>query len=88
MRTLPFHGATFPDDQISEEGRRKLLGLLDQLSPDQIRELFVRSGVTSFDAVAADARNPDAWVSVFRQKLEEIRAAGPCPAAVRLDVRG
>jgi hypothetical protein len=84
MRTLPFHGATFPDGQISEEGRRKLLGLLDQLSPDQIRELFVRSGVTSFDAVAAEGRNPDAWVSVFRQKVEQIRAAGPCPSVARL----
>jgi hypothetical protein len=84
MRTLPFGGATFPDGQISEEGRRKLLGLLDQLSSDQIRELFVRAGVTSFDAVAAEGRDPDAWVSVFRQKLEQIRSAGPCPAAVLL----
>lgn len=40
MKALPFGGATFPDAQISEEGRRLLLSLLEQLSDDQIRDLL------------------------------------------------
>jgi hypothetical protein len=82
MRTLPFAGATFPDAQISEEGRRLLLSLLEQLSDKQIRDLFTTSRVTRFDALSADSRNADAWLAAFRDKIRQIREAGPCPPAL------
>jgi hypothetical protein len=79
MRTLPYAGATFPDVQISEAGRLMLLQLLEQLSPSQLRALFVASRMTTFDQVAAESRNPDAWVHAFEDKVRQIRAGGPCP---------
>jgi hypothetical protein len=55
-----------------------LLGLLEQLSPSQLRALFVASRMTTFDQVAAESRNPDAWVHAFEDKVREIGAGGPC----------
>ena len=55
-----------------------LLGLLEQLSSSQLRELFVASRMTSYDQLAAESRNPDAWVRAFEDKVREIAGAGPC----------
>jgi hypothetical protein len=79
MKQLPYQGATFPDVHISEEGRRFLLTLLEQLSPSQVRELFTGSGITAFDGVAGEARDPEAWNAVFFDKVRQVRDAGPCP---------
>jgi hypothetical protein len=79
MRALPYEGATFPDVRISEAGRLMLLGLLEQLSSSQLRDLFIASRMTTFDQVAAESRNPDAWVHAFEDKVREIRAGSPCP---------
>jgi len=40
MRALPYEGSTFPNWQISEEGRQFLAGRLGRLSARQVRELF------------------------------------------------
>lgn len=79
MRQLPWKGGTFPDRHISEKGRQLLLGLLDQLSDAQLQALFWSSGVTEHDQITADARNPRAWVDAFKNKVSQIREAGPCP---------
>lgn len=79
MKHLPYQGATFPEVQISEEGRRFLLTLLEQLSPIQMRELFAGSGATSYDAVAGESRDPGAWSEAFFDKVRQVREAGPCP---------
>ena len=79
MKTLPFKGATFPDAKISEEGRRLVLGLLEQLSDQQLRDLFEGSRITSFDQVPAEGRRAETWVRVFKDKVQQIRDAGPCP---------
>ena len=79
MKTLPFSGATFPDWKITEEGRTLLLGLLEQLSDQQLRDLFEGSRITSFDQVPAEGRNADVWVRVFKDKVKQIREGGPCP---------
>ena len=42
MKDLPWSGATFPDQAISEEGRQFLLSLLGQLSASQLQDLFDR----------------------------------------------
>jgi hypothetical protein len=81
LADMPWGGATFPDHRISEAGRRFLLALLDQLSNAQLRDLFESSGVTSYEQISARARDPREWVAVFRDKVRQIRDAGPCPAA-------
>jgi hypothetical protein len=81
MRQLPYGGATYPDTQISEEGRRLLLELLEQLSFKQLRELFAGSGVGGFDALTGEGRDPDAWAQTFLDKVRQVRDAGPCPTS-------
>lgn len=88
MKTLPFQGATFPDRQISEEGRQFALALLRPLTPHQLATLFEASGVTSFPHVLGEARRPESWVAAFLAKVEQIGAAGPCPSAADLKARG
>jgi hypothetical protein len=78
MKNLPFEGGTFPEQHISEEGRLMLLGLLEQLSDAQLMDLFTRSGVIGMDTVNLHARNASAWVTVFRDKVRQIRDGGPC----------
>ena len=78
MKHLPWNGATFPDRQISEGGRLFLLNLLEQLSDQQVRDLFVGSRITAFDQVSGEGRHPDAWLRAFNDKVKQIREAGPC----------
>lgn len=84
MESLPYGGGTFPETRISEEGRRFLLDRLEALTPRQIEELFVKSRITTLDGVTAESRNPAAWVAAFQKKVNQIRDAGPCPAAAEL----
>ena len=79
MKSLPFAGATFPDRQISEEGRRFALELLRQLTRPQLETLFTAAGVTSFDHVIAEAHTSAAWTDTFVSKVDQIASAGPCP---------
>jgi hypothetical protein len=79
MAALPFKGATFPDRQISEDGRQFALKLLRQLSREQLDALFEAAGVSSFNHVIADAHTPRAWTDAFLTKVEQIASAGPCP---------
>ena len=79
MKGLPFGGATFSDRQISDAGRLLLLGWLEQLSDQQLRDLFEGSRITQFDQVTAAAKNADVWVAAFKEKVQQIRDAGPCP---------
>jgi hypothetical protein len=78
MKSLPWNGATFPDWKISEDGRLLLLGLLDQLSDQQLRDLFEGSRIAALDQLSAEGRHVDNWVRVFLDKIEQIRKAGPC----------
>jgi hypothetical protein len=78
MKALPFGGATFPDAQISEAGRRFALDLLRALSREQLDTLFSSSGVTEFPHVLAAARQPRAWTDAFLEKVSQIEGGGPC----------
>jgi hypothetical protein len=80
MKTLPFNGATFPDQQISEEGRQFALKLLRPLTRDQLNTLFHASGVATFPHVLAAAREPQSWTDAFLDKVRQIDTAGPCPS--------
>jgi hypothetical protein len=78
MQRLPFEGATFPERQISEEGRRFLLRLMERLSARQIEALFTSSRAIAFDTVAVEGRSASAWADAFLDKVRQIRDAGPC----------
>jgi len=80
MKHLPWEGATFPDQQISESGRQLLGGLLQQLSEQQLRDLFDGSRVTSHDQLTAESRHADAWVRVFKDKRKQISDGTRCPS--------
>ena len=56
MKDLPWNGATFPDQAISEEGRQFLLSLLGQLSAAQLEDLFDGSRVELSEGVTAEGR--------------------------------
>jgi hypothetical protein len=84
MKQLPFGGATFRETQISEEGRLLILELLEQLSESQLRDWVTGSRVIAYDAIAAESRDPAAWTATFRDKVRQLRDAGPCPSAESL----
>ena len=71
MESMPFEGGTFPPARIGEGGRRMVAGLLSELSARQIHDLFAAAGF----------RDVEGWVRAFRSRVNQIRAAGPCPTA-------
>jgi hypothetical protein len=79
MEHLPWGGGTFPAQTISEGGRRFLLGLLEQLSETQLQDLFQGARIEASEGVTAEGRQPAAWAAAFRDKVRQIRDAGPCP---------
>ena len=78
MKALPFGGATFEDRRISEAGRRMLAGLLDQLTDQQLTDLFTAARFAEYDLIGAEARDVRAWVRAFRAKITAVREGGPC----------
>jgi hypothetical protein len=79
MSTLPYSGATFPDQRISEAGRVLLASLLEQLSTRQLEDLFTASGMVDYDGIAAESRAAAEWAKVFREKVRAVREGPPCP---------
>lgn len=78
MRGLPWDGATFDDAVISEEGRLFLAGLLRQLTPKQVRDLFTAARFTEFFRNDA-AASVDAWARAFESRVAQIADRPPCP---------
>ena len=78
MEHLPWQGATFPEQRISEEGRLFLLRLIEQLSASQIEALFDGSRVVRYESVIAESRSAKAWTAAFLDKVRQIREGGPC----------
>ena len=79
MSTLPYSGATFPDHKISDAGRLMIAGLLEQLTPRQLKDLFTASRFTVYDQIDGLAGDAGAWTSVFLDKVRQIRDGSPCP---------
>ena len=78
MNTLPYAGATFKNRRISEAGRKFLLDLLQQLSAQQVSDIFTGAGITTYDHPTSAGRDPRAWTAAFLDKIRQIREAGPC----------
>lgn len=78
MAHLPWGGGTFPEGRISDEGRQLLLGLLDQLTDTQLRDLFEGSRATAASQFNAESASVAAWVQAFKSRIQQIRDAGPC----------
>jgi len=83
MEHLPWAGATFQAQSISDEGRVFLLSLLEQLNASQLEDLFAGARVDLTEGVIAESRRPEAWAAAFADKITQIREAGPCPASPR-----
>lgn len=84
MRSLPYGGSAFADVEITEEGRQFLVGLLGQLSRQQIQALFTGARVTEYQHPTAAVKDVDGWVRAFEQKVASITQHAPCsPAAER-----
>jgi hypothetical protein len=80
MEHLPWGGATFSERRISEDGRLMLLRLLEQLSDQQLRDLFEGSRIATHEQFGSAGRRAEAWVAAFKDRVAQIRAAGPCPS--------
>jgi hypothetical protein len=75
--TSPFHDGLI-DPEISEEGRQFLDKLLNQLSDDQIRDLFRVARADKTDEVIyenghAQSVTVEHWLSAFNKKRDQIR---------------
>ncbi len=81
MKEMPYNGGTFRSTRISESGRRLLVGLLAQLTDQQLVDLF--SGAR-FDQprrpLMQTAPVPD-WVHAFKGRVAAISEGPPCPDA-------
>ena len=80
MASLPYKGATFKPEQITEAGRRHLASLLGRLSDDQIEDLFTGARFDKKKSLfTAPARPVSEWVRTFTTKVQEITEGAPCP---------
>jgi hypothetical protein len=79
MADLPFQGASFPDVEIGEGGRRLLSGLLGELGPEQLADLFEGAGVSRF-RVHRPESNADVsrWVSAFQARVAQVSSGPAC----------
>jgi hypothetical protein len=78
MKQLPYGGGTFPDAQISEDGRQLALRQLAAFSEAQIASLFDAARFGAFMGWRLTRSPVEEWARVFRAKVADIRAAGPC----------
>jgi hypothetical protein len=70
MKQFPYHGGTFPDISVSEEGRRLLSDRLAAVTTSQLKALFTNA---RFDDV-------DRWVAAFERRVDAIAHRPPCPS--------
>ena len=78
MAAYPFSGATYPDWQISEAGRRQLADQLEAFSDADIRALFAEARFQTYYSSTDDERDLKAWTAAFRSRARQIAEAGPC----------
>jgi hypothetical protein len=72
MRALPFRGASFTDEHISEAGRARLAARLAALDDDRIARLFAEARFPDYQVGTADDGDLAAWVDAFRHRRDQI----------------
>jgi hypothetical protein len=79
MKSLPYHGATFVDVDVTEGGRRLLASQMTQLRDAQVRDLFAAAGFAQYTRGPDSNRDLDGWVGAFKAKVAEVADRPPCP---------
>ncbi len=80
MEKMPYQGATFKPVKVTEDGRRHLATLLEQLSDEQITALFTGARFDQSKGLRGFTASPVAeWVRVFKQKVRQISDGPSCP---------
>jgi len=81
MAQLPYRGATFPDVEISEDGRRLLASKLAAYDAPAITHLFLSSNFPDAETGKVGAANVQPWVEVFQEKVAALtnRSCAPSP---------
>jgi hypothetical protein len=78
MKGMPFDGASFADTTITEAGRRKLAGMLGELSDEQLRALFRGARFPELGTQSSQGKDVEAWIAAFRGRVGQI-AGRSCP---------
>jgi hypothetical protein len=78
MAALPFRGGSFPDVQISEEGRAKLAARLAAIDDEELERLFAGARFPQFQVGTDDEGDLKAWTAAFRHRADQITTAR-CP---------
>ena len=81
LKHLPYDGATFGHVRISEGGRQHLAGLLQQLTDQQLTDLFSSARFDKKHGLFAGAHPVSEWVRVFKAKVQIISEGPACPQA-------
>jgi hypothetical protein len=79
MRAMPYRGATFADARISEAARVRVGTQLASFSDADVRKWFSDARFPQFYESTDDSKDLDAWVEAYRDRVDQILTAGPCP---------
>jgi hypothetical protein len=79
MQSLPYHGATFVDVDLTEGGRKLLASELTQMRDGQVRDLFDAADFAQYRRGPDANRDLDGWVGAFKAKVAELTDGPPCP---------
>jgi len=81
MDTLPYHGATFQPQKISEAGRKHLATLLSQLTDHQLDALFRGARFDHSTGLIGGVKGApiEDWVKTFKARVKLITDGPSCP---------
>ena len=79
MRHLPYSGATFQDVAVGEDGRRLAARLFEQLTDDDIADLFRAARFDQPRGIFSDVRPVAEWVDAFKTRVRLISDGPECP---------
>jgi hypothetical protein len=79
MNDLPYGGGTFGQARISERGRRFLAKLLEQLTEEQLTDLFASARFDKPRTTWSDTSPVSEWVRVFKSRVQAISEGPQCP---------
>ena len=81
MKEMPYNGGTFRSTRISESGRRMLAGLLEELTDEQLTDLFSGARFDQPRRPLKQTAPVSEWVRVFKDRVAAISEGPRCPDA-------